>query len=122
MKILSAYGTLLTYISICKNSRWGKSRIVRQLSALVPRAVWLLVVGTTKNTTKRKDIVVVVFDETRELLNDDDPNDILFLAMRRSMANVYKAPFCGHPQTWCVHGHVLAKGQFLALHGIRPIC
>jgi hypothetical protein len=44
-----------------------------------------------KQTTKDKAsvFVVVVFDESRELMNDQDPNSSLFLAIRRSLADAY---------------------------------
>jgi hypothetical protein len=45
------------------------------------------------NTKKNEDIVVVILDEARELLNDDEPNGILFLTVQRSLASIYKRPF-----------------------------
>jgi hypothetical protein len=39
--------------------------------------------------SKENLLVVVVFDEARGLLNDEDPNSSLVLAIRRSLASVY---------------------------------
>jgi hypothetical protein len=50
------------------------------------------VTTTNDGEDNENKLVVVVFDEARGLLDDEDPDNSLFLALRRSLADAYKTP------------------------------